>query len=397
MRVLVVQESNWLEKGPHQSHHLMERLSLRGHQIKVIDFDILWRRKANGRILEKRKVFEEAHKAVDNSSVTVIRPQIVKLPLMDYLSLSITHGKEIRKQIAEFKPDVIVGFGLLNAFISVRMARKHGIPFVYYIIDELHQLVPQKFLRPLACALERQNFRLSGTVLTINEGLRDYALSMGASLDGTRVIRAGVDIARYSQSEEIRRSIRKKHGFEDEDIVLFFMGWLYEFSGLVEVVRELSKAEWRKTKLKLMIIGDGPIWNRLQRLEQRLNISDKLALVEWVPYRDVPGYIVASDICILPAQENEIMRRIVPIKIYEYMAGGRPVVSTRLSGIVKEFGEGNGVLYVDCPEDVIGKAYDLSLDSGIQSHQQAARRFVEDNDWETTTDTFENLLNEVRQ
>ena len=35
MRILVVQESDWLEQGSHQSHHLTERLSQRGHEVKA--------------------------------------------------------------------------------------------------------------------------------------------------------------------------------------------------------------------------------------------------------------------------------------------------------------------------------------------------------------------------
>ena len=41
MRILVVQESDWIVMGPHQSHHLMERLSERGHEVRVIDYEIL--------------------------------------------------------------------------------------------------------------------------------------------------------------------------------------------------------------------------------------------------------------------------------------------------------------------------------------------------------------------
>ena len=36
MKILVVQESNWIAKGPHQSHHLMERMVSRGHEVRVI-------------------------------------------------------------------------------------------------------------------------------------------------------------------------------------------------------------------------------------------------------------------------------------------------------------------------------------------------------------------------
>ena len=42
MRILVVQESDWLERNPHQQHHLMERMATRGHEIRVIDYPIDW-------------------------------------------------------------------------------------------------------------------------------------------------------------------------------------------------------------------------------------------------------------------------------------------------------------------------------------------------------------------
>ena len=43
MKILVVQESDWIKRNPHQQHHLMERLSLRGHQVRVIDYPIEWK------------------------------------------------------------------------------------------------------------------------------------------------------------------------------------------------------------------------------------------------------------------------------------------------------------------------------------------------------------------
>ena len=39
MKILVVQESDWIERGPHQNHHLMERLSIKGHEVRVIDYE----------------------------------------------------------------------------------------------------------------------------------------------------------------------------------------------------------------------------------------------------------------------------------------------------------------------------------------------------------------------
>ena len=58
------------------------------------------------------------------------------------LSITYYHYKEIKKQIKEFKLDVIIAFGILNAYIGLTQARRSYIPFVYYLIDHLHSLLP---------------------------------------------------------------------------------------------------------------------------------------------------------------------------------------------------------------------------------------------------------------
>jgi len=64
---------------------------------------------------------------------------------------------------------------------------------------------------------------------------------------------------------------------------------------------------------------------------------------------------LASDVCLLPANNNKVMRKLVPIKMYEYMTCGKPVISTRLPSIMKEFEYDNGVIYVDQPAEVLEK------------------------------------------
>ena len=181
-----------------------------------------------------------------------------------------------------------------------------------------------------------------------------------------------------------------------DDIVLFFMGWLYNFSGLKEVALELARSRDRFPKLKLLIVGDGDAFPDLQRIRDENHLGDKLILTGKQPYEKVPEFIAASDICILPADPKEkIMQDIVPIKMYEYMALGKPVISTMLPGIMREFGEGNGVLYVETPEMVPETAYTLATNGSIKNHGNSARMYVQDLDWDTITDTFEKFLWDV--
>jgi len=388
MRILVVQESDWTEVGPHQSHHLMERLSQRGHEIRVIDYEIRWKGHKKYGFLSRRRVIPGYHKAVEGGSVTVIRPPFIRAPILDYASLVVSHRSEIEKQIREFRPNVIVGFGILNANMAIRLARKHDIPFFYYIIDELHRLVPEKPLQAAARVVESWNMEAADMVISINEGLREYTIQMGADPDRTEVIRAGVDLDIFNPTDRV--AIRAKYGIQDDETVLFFMGWLYEFSGLKEVALALSKNQ--DSKIKLLILGKGDLWDVLQEIRRDHGLEDQIIMEPWVPYPEVPKYIMAADICILPAYRNEIMMNIVPIKMYEYMAAGKPVLATSLPGLMKEFGETNGVLYAESSSVVLDRAMELIEGGGIGPEGERARNFVKSLSWDELTDVFQQTL-----
>jgi len=392
MNILVVQESNWIAKGPHQSHHLMERLVSRGHEVRVIDFDIGWRDNPERKILSPRTEVRTPPKVIPGAYITVIRPAIIQLPLLEYASLLYSHRNEIIHQLDTFKPDVVIGFGILNANIAISQCRARNIPFIYYIIDELHRLVPQPFFQGVARSIESGNMKRSDLIISINEGLREYTISMGADTDRTEVIRAGVNLDWFNNADRMKK--RKELGIADDDIVLFFMGWLYDFSGLKEVAEDLVKQP-ADSKIKLLVVGNGDLWDYLQSVKKMSDMNDKIITVGWQPYDSVPDYIVAADICLLPAQKNDIMKNIVPIKMYEYMAAGKPVIATNLSGIMKEFGQDNGVVYIEKPEEAIQKTGEIS-DAMIRNKIGIrSRQFVEMSDWEAITDSFEKLLEAI--
>ena len=396
MRILVVQESDWLERGPHQQHHLMERLSLRGHEVRIIDFEITWTKKPRMGIYSKRNVFSGVSKACEGADVTVVRPGIVKLPLFDYGSIVFTHTVEIRRQISEFRPDVIVGFGILNTFIAMRMASRYRIPFIYYLIDALHTLIPIRKLRFLGKVLESNTLRGCDIVCVINEELKRYAIEMGAQPYKVHVVRAGIDTERFNPHLD-GYGLREKLGISKDDIVLFFMGWLYPFSGLKELAVELLESGYAYPNLKLVIVGEGDIYHELRQLKRDRNLQ-QLILASWQPYERIPEFIAMADICLLPAHSNEIMRNIVPIKMYEYMACGKPVIATKLLGIMREFGEGNGVIYVDRPEDALKEAIKLAEDrQKMRELGMKATEYIQKYSWKAITDQFEEILKELAE
>ena len=391
MKILLVQDMEWRRKGPWQQHHLMEKLSLKGHEIRVIVFEHLWRWE-KGPLFKRSERIEHFNRIYEGAEVTYISPSFIRLPLLEYVSFLFTSRTAIKKEIAEFKPDVIIGFSsVLSNYWGMRYARKSGIPFVYYWYDIIHVLNIPKPFGPLAFLIEKRIIKGSTRIVTINAALTDYLLTIGAPPSKTSTIPGGVDFKRFNQFTIDLQPVRQRHGFDDSDIVLFFMGWIYEFSGLQEVAADVVALKGRQPDIKLMVVGKGPGLAPLEEIVRQHEVQDRIILTGYRPYEEIPELIAAADICLLPALDNEEMRHIVPIKLYEFLAMGKPVISTMLNGVMREFGTDNGLLFVDKPEAVVPLVTALSKPQW-QQESENGQRFIQRYDWELLIADFEALL-----
>jgi len=144
----------------------------------------------------------------------------------------------------------------------------------------------------------------------------------------------------------------------------------------------------------LLITGDGDAYETLKAIKKKFKLDNQLILTGRQKYSIMPDLIGASDVCILPAYKHEvIMQDIVPIKLYEYMAMQKPVIATRLPGLVAEFGEKNGIIYVNSAEEVPEVVQEkFKNKKEIEEIGLAGYNFVKDNDWASLAIKFESLL-----
>jgi glycosyltransferase involved in cell wall biosynthesis len=387
MDIVVVQETDWLRRGPHQQHHLFERLSLRGHTVTVLDYPILRSYWPSEPFVVYRVDAPNAARIVDGAQIRLITPGTLSPRLLARPSSVLSHHAALKRLIKDRQPDIIVSYALSTGMPALQLARRYDIPYVLHVIDALHALVPSKIVQPVAHTVERWLFGSAAEVILINAHLRDYAIRMGASPERARVLRTGVDLERF-QPGPPDPAVRAELGLAESDFVLFFMGWLYDFSGLREVVSTLAETP---PGVKLLVVGDGDEYDWLCQMRDT-GLGDRLVLTGRVPYQRIPDLLSAADVCLLPFQTVAATEHIVPIKIYEYMAGGKPVVATPLPGVMRDIGEENGVVYAPA-ESHIETA--LNIRSEADQLGRAARAFVEAHcDWKAITGEFEAILAE---
>jgi glycosyltransferase involved in cell wall biosynthesis len=138
-----------------------------------------------------------------------------------------------------------------------------------------------------------------------------------------------------------KRACMKKLGLDESRRYLCFSGSLSPWQGVEVLVPALHGLRSTAGDLNLLIVGDGELRSDLEAKARELGMQDSVRFCGYVPYEEVPTYLNSADICVAPF--NAIPRNVKygfsAIKLYEYMACGRPFVTTTVCGIGEEIRE----------------------------------------------------------
>lgn len=394
MNFLVIQETDWLHRGPHIQHHLFERLSLdQRNNITVFDFDIDRMQKSSSLIV-KRTVFPKYSKIFKDSRVNVIRSWHIQLPWINRISALIADFFEFGYQINRSRPDIIFNYAMSNGIYAFLYAKLYRIPFVFHYIDILHELLGNRLASIIGRAVSKFLLQHADEVIIHNPSHRNHVINYGVNPRKIQIIRTGISLENTIINSAKLETIRAKLGIMPEDFVIFFMGYLYDFAGLKEIIQFYDdEVKAGKLKLKFIIVGDGGIYEELKKYIAVNNVSWAI-MTGRVPYKELAEYIELADLCLQSFKINEITSQAAPIKIYEYMAQKKPTLSTKLPGIYSELGDNHGVLFVRNQKELISQIARYSRDRESLSYvgQQAfeyAQKFLR---WDIILADFKKLL-----
>src|SRR5678815_2970292 len=113
-------------------------------------------------------------------------------------------------------------------------------------------------------------------------------------------------------------------------------------------------------------------------------------------YEELPAYLSNWDVALLLFARNESTRFISPTKTPEYLAAGKPVVSTSIQDVVRPYGEMNLISVADTPEEFVRAAEEFLTRSYEQTDWLArVDKFLANMSWDKTWRQMSNLINQA--
>jgi glycosyltransferase involved in cell wall biosynthesis len=221
------------------------------------------------------------------------------------------------------------------------------------------------------------NCQLAHVVIAITPGLKQMVEQRyGVDAEKVKLVPSGTDPCHFTPGDLIEA--RRRLGLPEEGFLIAFVGVLYEHQGVATAIRALPEIRAHCPSTRLLVIGDGPARASLEAEAESLGVRSAIAFAGAVPYRRVPDYISAADCCVAPfvASRGETS----PLKLFDYLACGRPVVASEIPS-VRELIKGSGAILPvppDAPALLAEAIVSLLKDPTRRQQMGAAgRRFIE--------------------
>ena len=255
-----------------------------------------------------------------------IGPSFAKIPLDALLTLTVLRRAFIRRYDAIHSHEE-------GGVIGAALATLLRIPHLY----DMHSSLPQQLtnfafsgsraLHAFFLALERFMIRRSRAVIVICPTLEDTVRAIDPSARAVLIENApgSVDApATAAQAAAVRRGL----GLGAASPIVLYTGTFEAYQGLELLFEAWAIARGRcAADARLVLAGGKPDQIvRARETAERAGIADATIFAGERPASEIPAYLLAADALVSPRSRGTN----TPLKIYQYLRSGKPIVATRL-------------------------------------------------------------------
>jgi len=358
LNLLFVHEVSYEKKPIFEMHEFPEHLAAKGHKVTFLQFDEGFRFWKGKRQPAEKKV---SGRVLPETSIRLITPHQFGIPGLDRLWATVSVWPVLDRLLNTQKFDAIVLYAVPTYGHQVmQLAKKYGVPVIFRALDVSH-LIRKSVFSPLIKSAERYVYQNADVLSANNPAMAEYCSKLGGRTERTFVNLPPLDISHFAKvipDSELQISL----GLKPTDSVITYLGTFFHFSGLDVVIREFAGLKAKNQRAKLLLVGGGEQDKYLRDLVNELKLGDRVIFTGFVPYAKLSGYLGLTTVAINPMLPGVVSHTAFPHKVIQYMASGLPVVSTKLDGLYKTFGDNSGLTWSTGPEGLIEKALALADD-----------------------------------
>ncbi|MFC1802248.1 glycosyltransferase [Patescibacteria group bacterium] len=193
----------------------------------------------------------------------------------------------------------------------------------------------------------------------------------------------GVDIEKFDVIREDKKQLRKKLGLENDKKIVLYLGHLYTWKGF-DLVFNSAKKE-KDERIVFVVVGGTKTDLEKYKNKKKQERVGNIIFTGHKQQKDTPFYLKSADVLLLPnvAISEESVKYTSPIKMFEYMASGVPIVASDLPSIREVLNEENSLLVEQGSEEALLSGVNKILGDKefAESVSSTARKDVDEYTW----------------
>ncbi|MFZ0296579.1 MAG: glycosyltransferase family 4 protein [Candidatus Sulfotelmatobacter sp.] len=230
------------------------------------------------------------------------------------------------------RPDVVIATSpqLLVGLSGWCVARWKRVPFVFEVRDLWPESLTavgmgdgDSLLHRCLAKIAGFLYRRSDRVVVVTSAFEDYLVEhWKVPREKVSVIENGVETQLFSP--EPATALKRQLGAEGK-FVVSYIGTIGMAHGLETIIESATRLQHSNPEIVFLILGEGTekVSVMSQARERRL---ENVRFVEQQPREKIPGYICASDVCLVLLKKADLFKTVIPTKMLEFMSCARPVI-----------------------------------------------------------------------